>query len=205
MEKSDKKRILTKILIVIAALTLLSCCFLGSTFARYVTSGSGTAATGVAKWDINSNTSYELDLTLDANKISPNDDEANKGENKTAWMKVAEIANDGDVSATIEVAATNLQAAWAEGASTGDNSDKYTSYSEGTALGAVFTIAFAKNDSGEAIETLTLAPKATQDIYAQVTWTTQSDDQDTFYGEYLKSLTWSFTFTATQASQLPTT
>ena len=37
MEKSDKKRILTRVLIVIAALTLLSCCFLGSTFARYVT------------------------------------------------------------------------------------------------------------------------------------------------------------------------
>ena len=36
MEKSDKKRILTRVLIVIAALTLLSCCFLGSTFATWV-------------------------------------------------------------------------------------------------------------------------------------------------------------------------
>ena len=49
MEKSDKKRILTRVLIVIAALTLLSCCFLGSTFARYVTSANGSGTVGVAK------------------------------------------------------------------------------------------------------------------------------------------------------------
>ena len=52
MEKSDKKRILTRVLIVIAALTLLSCCFLGSTFARYVTSAGGSGTVGVAKWDV---------------------------------------------------------------------------------------------------------------------------------------------------------
>ena len=56
MEKSDKKRILTRVLIVIAALTLLSCCFLGSTFAKYVTSANGSGTIEIATWDVNIST-----------------------------------------------------------------------------------------------------------------------------------------------------
>ena len=65
MEKSDKKRILT----VIAALTLLSCCFLGSTFARYVTNASGSGTVSIAKWDVDFTGSGKSAISF--GKLSP--------------------------------------------------------------------------------------------------------------------------------------
>ena len=37
----------------------------------------------------------------------------------------------------------------------------------------------------------------------QVTWKTQNDAQDTFFGEYLDSLTWTISYSAVQSSELP--
>ena len=39
--KTEKRRVVTRLCIALVVLTLLSCCFLGSTFAKYVTGGSG--------------------------------------------------------------------------------------------------------------------------------------------------------------------
>ena len=49
---TKKKNIASKLVLVLFVLTLISCCLLGSTFARYVSSGSGQASVGIAKWDV---------------------------------------------------------------------------------------------------------------------------------------------------------
>lgn len=86
MEKSDKKRILTRVLIVIAALTLLSCCFLGSTFAKYVTNAEGSASVGVAKWDVDFTGSGTSAISF--GELSPS---------KNAWNGTAARQNTIDI------------------------------------------------------------------------------------------------------------
>lgn len=52
-QKTEKKRISSKIFVALAALTLVSCCFLGTTFARYTTgTTSGSAGADIADWEI---------------------------------------------------------------------------------------------------------------------------------------------------------
>ena len=45
---TKKKSIFIKLFVALVALTLISCCFLGSTFARYTSEDSGTASVNVA-------------------------------------------------------------------------------------------------------------------------------------------------------------
>lgn len=109
MEKSDKKRILTRVLVVLAALTLLSCCFLGSTFARYVTSAGGSAQVNVAKWDLSmtANGSTEVVVGGDGAKLSPDDadwaDDGTDRIHKHAGALAMTITNNGDVAADVKV------------------------------------------------------------------------------------------------------
>ena len=108
MEKSDKKRILTRVLIVIAALTLLSCCFLGSTFARYVTNADGSASVGVAKWDIN--VSNAADGTVNEvafGELSPSKAVWENGKTRVnpcgATQAATIISNRGEVNAAVTI------------------------------------------------------------------------------------------------------
>lgn len=197
MEKSDKKRILTRVLIVIAALTLLSCCFLGSTFARYVTSAGGSGTVGVAKWDVSVKPSADGSYTF--SKLSPDKDETNRGTHSTGTVEILTVTNNGDVDAEVTWT-TSLTAKFRDGAT---SDSKYTEYSgqfsnvfsvkiTNSAADAILS---AKQDSVGA-DSLTLS--------AEVIWTTTSDELDTWYGKWLESITVSFDFTATQHSELPT-
>lgn len=108
MEKSDKKRILTRVLVVLAALTLLSCCFLGSTFARYVTSASGSASVGVAEWDIGvSNATGGTVKEVAFGKLSPSmaawEDEKTRVNQCGDTQAVTTISNKGDVDAAVTI------------------------------------------------------------------------------------------------------
>ena len=52
---TKRKNVVSKMLLLVLILTLISCCFLGSTFARYTSSGEGGGARvrcQVAKWDV---------------------------------------------------------------------------------------------------------------------------------------------------------
>lgn len=200
MEKTEKKRILSKVLIVLAALTLLSCCFMGSTFAKYVTNGSGSASMTIADWDVAIVKEQEGNVTI--TDLSPDVDGAS---HSTGWIKVATIRNSGDVSADVTVSVSELtvgSAVFEEGAV---EDERYNQYVSDTELQAVFTVAFASDANGTIItgNKFTLAPSGSKDIYMQVTWTTQSDAQDTFFGEYLDSLTWTISYSAVQSSELP--
>lgn len=214
MEKSDKKRILTRVLIVIAALTLLSCCFLGSTFARYVTDASGTAQIGVAKWDVAVTPAAELDVTADANKLSPSQSAFTNADttrsNSTEKFLVATITNSGDVNALVSVTGTDDVTLTATGY--GDNNRT-------TAAEACFLIKLYKGDDASDTDT-TKALGATENvaaengalyIFAEITWTTQDsgadgtagDTLDTWIGQYATKVSWTLTYTATQNSELP--
>lgn len=200
MEKTEKKRILSKVLIVLAALTLLSCCFMGSTFAKYVTNGSGSASMTIADWDVAIVNEQEGNVTI--TDLSPDVDGVS---HSTGWIKVAVISNSGDVSADVTVSVSELtvgRAVFEEGA---DEDIRWNQYVSDTELQTVFKVAFASDANGTIItdNKFTLAHSGSQDIYMQVTWKTQNDAQDTFFGEYLDSLTWTISYSAVQSSELP--
>ena len=214
MEKSDKKRILTKILIVIAALTLLSCCFLGSTFARYTASGSGAASIGVAEWDVTVTPSAEFDVEQDANKLSPSKtaytDAETTRSNSTEKFLVATITNSGDVNALVSVTGADDVTLTATGY--GDNNRT-------TAAEACFSIKLYKGDDANDTDTTTalgatenvVAENGTLYIFAQITWTTQDsgsdgtagDSLDTWIGQYATKVSWTLSYSAVQDSQIP--
>ena len=101
---TKKKNIASKLVLVLFVLTLLSCCLLGSTFARYVSGGNGSASVGIAKWDVNVDTSVESTIKFD--KLSPSMDTAASGTNRThstGLVKVAEITNSGEVDEKVEL------------------------------------------------------------------------------------------------------
>ena len=226
MEKSDKKRILTRVLIVIAALTLLSCCFLGSTFAKYVTDADGTAQIGVAKWDIDvevpAASGGTSAVTVNTSKLSPDmaDYQSGKSRSNTSdKFLVAIVTNKSDVKATITVSAGDTATCNVmEGAA---GQDGYEDKS--TEAAACFSIKFYTSDTNSADaaatelsdeKTATLDAKTTDSadaiyIFAQVTWTSQDtadasgDALDTWIGQYVTSVSWALTYTAVQASELP--
>ena len=227
MEKSDKKRILTRVLIVIAALTLLSCCFLGSTFAKYVTDADGTAQIGVAKWDIDVTTPGASGgtetVTVNTDKLSPDDTEydqathASKSRSHTSdKFLVAIVTNNSDVKATITVSGGDTpKCNVMEGAT-----DETGYEDKSTDAVKCFSIKFYQADSNSA-ENATELTSATLDaktsdtadaiyIFAQVTWTSQDTAQesgdalDTWIGQYVTSVSWTLTYKAVQASELPT-
>ena len=104
---TKKKNIASKLVLVLFVLTLISCCLLGSTFARYVSSGSGSASIGIAKWDV---TGLPDSASISVTKISPAE-EAADGENATtprqnvavAATALATITNKSDVEADVTV------------------------------------------------------------------------------------------------------
>lgn len=199
MEKSDKKRILTRVLIVIAALTLLSCCFLGSTFAKYVTSANGSGTVSIAKWDVSVRPSANGSYTF--SKLSPDKDGANNGSHSTGTVDILTVTNNGDVDATVSYGTPTIKPNWRSGAS---SEEKYEEYS------GQFSSIFSVNVTNSASD-LTLSAKTadraadTLTLKAEVIWTTTSDVLDTWYGQWLESITVSFEFTAVQASELPNT
>ena len=216
MEKSDKKRILTRVLVVLAALTLLSCCFLGSTFARYVTRGSGAASIGVAKWGVAVTPSAEFDVEQDAYKLSPSQTAFTNADttrsNSTEKFLVATITNSGDVNALVSVTGTDDVTLTATGY--GDNNRT-------TAAEACFSIKLYKGDDARDTDTTTAldttenvaAKNGALYIFAEITWTTQDsgadgtagDTLDTWIGQYATKVSWTLTYSAVQASELPTT
>ena len=109
MMQTKKKKLIYRTIGVLLALSFMSCCFLGYTFARYVTKGTGNIISGVAKWDINF--SYEGgdqtvtgDETISIGKISPSKAEYSSGSTPRS-KQITEISvnikNDGDVAAYI--------------------------------------------------------------------------------------------------------
>lgn len=113
--KTKKMRIFSKLFAALVVLTLISCCFMGTTFARYTSTGTGTATVGVAKWDVDITAEGKLvegTTTLSFDKLSPSDAESNGTANRQKYselMVAATITNKSEVDAEVTISAGAIQ------------------------------------------------------------------------------------------------
>lgn len=59
-----KKNRTMRVAVLMLALTLVTCCFVGSTFAKYTSTASGTDSVTVAKWDIQMENTEGTDVNI---------------------------------------------------------------------------------------------------------------------------------------------
>lgn len=224
---TKKKNIASKLVLVLFVLTLISCCLLGSTFARYVSGGGATASIGIAKWDVDVDTSATSTVTFD--KLSPSmEASAVSGSNRTnstGLVKVAEITNSGEVDATVTITVGDIDFGgvtfgngyvWKDTFVDGDGpSEEQVKALFSIDLYYTTTDVEAKTNgitSGNAIGAELKAEGGTFYIWAEVTWTSTDsqnggvalgDKIDTWVGENIASIAYSISYTAVQASELP--
>lgn len=228
----QKSRIVSKLFAALVILTLISCCFLGSTFARYTSQSTGTASVGVAKWDIqylNANEEAQATSTTEMGKLSPSA-EAWKSttemrENEIGGGVAMIIKNNSEVKADITVtlsAPTYVDA----------NGDDFTGWGAGISLGAdtasydevknAVRIQFAVDgiggvtadtewkDCGETVTIEDVNVGVNVYVYVKAVWVssdgwgeTMADELDTWIGKNIAKVKADFTYTAVQASELP--
>lgn len=252
----QKTRIASKLFAALVVLTLISCCFLGTTFARYTSTSSGAAQISVAEWDIGITGNATGNATADFGKLSPSQtgyadlkDNETDTSHSTAYTLVAKIVNNSEVAANVTVSANatpTLTTATVEGTAVSFDETGYSYGTEGqanTVVGngasqsqaeALFSIVLyysysetsSSTDSGatkiESNTVIALGDKEktnnTAYIYAIVTWTTDYDANvaanelnngalqdaiDTWVGENVTNVKWALSYTAVQASELP--
>lgn len=98
------KTIFRRSVVVLTALALISCCFVGSTLGRYVTKKSGTFDSGVALWKITETvTAGEGAVDVNLVKISPSKSpySLNTKRSKELTNITVKIKNEGDVDAYV--------------------------------------------------------------------------------------------------------
>lgn len=212
---TKKKGIASKLFLVLVALTLLSCCFLGTTFARYTSGGTGKATTAVAKWDISFGETEDAEVSISMEALSPSMAAWTSGSNRTNMsqvVKVATLSNNGDVDADVTFAVGDtetftLQESAQFGTGYGDNGGELTGdgASEWQA-GQLFSITLC-DQQGSPVSDIKVSAKGSYDVYAIVTWTSYdsngeavADAIDTWVGENVTSVAFSITYTAVQAS-----
>lgn len=225
---TKKKSIATKLLIALAALTLISCCFLGSTFARYTSSGSGTATTGVAKWDVSLAKAGSLTQTFE--DLSPAQEPYTNTPrtNSTGKVKVAELSNKGEVAArvtfTFDATATITYSGSGDFASTDEGGEnKPDAESDVQRLFSIKLYYSKETDSAAAAANAMTSGTTTVDlakgsgkvyVYAEVIWASDdagsgsdrgeaADKLDTWVGENVESISFKISYIAEQNSQEP--
>lgn len=217
-----KKGIVSKLVLGLFVLTAISCCFLGSTFARYTSGGTGKATTGVAKWDVS--LAEEDSMTKSFGELSPAQKEYD-GEartNSTGKILVAELTNKGEVDATVTFTASDTaEIALIEGGkSFGAGIASVAGDATEEEVQGLFTIELFynwTNDAGNATavtEEIPMGVGATMFVYAEVIWTSDdgesasdqgaaADKLDTWVGENVESVAFDISYTAVQASEHP--
>ena len=113
MTKKAKKLFLRSVA-ALAALTVVSCGLLGSTFARYISTSEGDAVTGIAKWDVKLDNKFPNTAAIMAvqNKLSPAVGAFNGTTDRvqsTGGALALTITNLGDVDANITVSTGDLE------------------------------------------------------------------------------------------------
>ncbi|HIU79847.1 MAG TPA: hypothetical protein IAC67_02910 [Candidatus Coproplasma excrementipullorum] len=135
----QKSRIASKLFAVLVVLTLISCCFLGTTFARYTSGQSGVASVNVAKWGVEfkqGESEIEENFDLNIGKLSPKmTDYAGSSKtdvtNTISGKNMVTITNSGEVDAKITISQGTVTYNLVSGSSWGSG----MSYSEGSVSG----------------------------------------------------------------------
>lgn len=201
MEKS-KKNIGAKIAAALVAVTALTCCVVGTTFAKYTSATNATANAAVAKWQVegiseNSTTAKINQITFTADKLSPAIDESKVN---TLTSSEITIENKSDVAADITCEVGTVLVTW-DGEK--DGTEEYGSVSYNDWAKEIFKLKV------KGLDNKTIAAGASANITVELTWNTYSNDADadiidTYFGMYATSVSFTITLTATQSSQLPT-
>lgn len=194
-------------LLLVLILTLISCCFLGSTFARYTSSGSNKGTLNVAEWNVAYENGFEA---VEEAEISPSMDEYT-GEVRTHTSErklVATIKNTGDVDALVELSAVVDVVNKIEGAD--------ATYDDEVVKG-LFTVNLYTSTSNDAQGATAytkklnvVAESGVLYIFADITWTsddesvsgTAADERDTWVGENVTSIGFTVSYTAVQNSEV---
>lgn len=211
MEK--KRRILSGLIAALVAITLVSCCVVGVTFARYTSSYGGSATVGVAKWsiDVAGPSSGSTDVVFDDLSPSMTEYTSEVRTHSTAPTLVATITNNSEVDATVTVEAVEAENFFLtdEGAAFDFSGKTYTEEQ----LGGIFSIEFFSDAAGaNALASTTLIPEGELTVYAVVTWTSDDDTvfgdaadaRDTWIGENISKIAYTITYKAVQASETAT-
>lgn len=104
-QKKSTSKVVVRSALILLLLTLISGCFLGSTFARYVSKGEGDLSAGVAEWKITETpSSAEAVGAIDLGEFSPN--MAAHKDNQTRTRSLNDVTlftltNEGDVDAFV--------------------------------------------------------------------------------------------------------
>ena len=217
---TKRKSIVSKLLLLMVILTLISCCFLGNTFARYISKDSGSASITVAKWDVKNN--KEEGVTLTFEKLSPNKDPytGSPRTNSTGKIKVAELVNGGDVDADVTFTFGDAAITYAggsfEAANNGDNKP-----ADEAKVQELFSIKFyySTTDDAAASATKEITSEVTKVslakktgvayVYAEVIWSSDdaesgglaADQLDTWVGMNVTNVSFELSYEAVQTTQ----
>ncbi len=213
---TKRKSVVSKMLLLVVILTLVSCCFLGSTFARYTSTGSGTGTVNVAKWDVK----YEAGATqVEEAELSPSKEAYTGGgsyvaenarKNTSERKLVATITNSGDVDALVSLQAV-VDVVTKEAEAT------HETYTDEVIKGMFsVTLYTSTEDNAEGATEYSVAvnvpaKEGTLYVYATVTWTsddestygTAADARDTWIGQNVSAIGFTVTYTADQNTQIP--
>ncbi len=107
-QKKSTSKVVVRSALILLLLTLISGCFLGSTFARYVSKGEGDLSAGVAEWKIDvtmGDTEGGGQSLLGTDVFSPNMAKYDSSKDRTRSVKVTllTIVNNGAVDAYVKV------------------------------------------------------------------------------------------------------
>lgn len=212
---TQKRKLVSKLFVAVVVLTLVSCCFLASTFARYTSGGSGTGTVEVATWKVTGEGEGQINAQF--NQLSPSMDEYvdTPRTHSTAPVLVATITYEIDVNGILKLTVgeetiTKTAADWG-------------TYDEG-AIKGLFDIQLYLSDAkasnveslkgkevASGAETPVTAGSGTYYVYAVVTWTSDddtvngeaADTRDTWVGTNVTSVGYELSYTFVQSSQLP--
>lgn len=218
---TKRKSVVSKLLLLVALMTIVSCCFLGSTFARYISTGTGTATIQVAKWAINVGDTGSGAAKFA--KLSPlaAPYEGTVRANPSGKILVASMSNGGDVDALVKFTMGEVNVTSdAEYGTQGVATDGIPTADE---VKEVFSVKFyyaltksadaATNEIPAGGVTLNAAGGTTTKIFifAEATWTSDTetitgddaDLRDTYIGQYVANVVCSYTWEAVQSTDLP--
>lgn len=211
---TQKRKLVSKLFVAVVVLTLVSCCFLASTFARYTSGGNGTGTVEVATWKVTGEGAGQINAQF--KQLSPSMDEYvdTPRTHSTAPVLVATITYEIDVNGILTLTADEETIT--------KTADDWGTYDEEEIKGLFDIQLYTSTTDGAAdsVDGLTAynaaidvpaATSGTYYVYAVVTWTSDdktvtgeaADARDTWVGTNVTSVGYELSYTFVQSSQLP--
>ena len=207
-----KKHLKSKIVVALVAVTVLTCCFVGSTFAKYTSTKESSATVTVASWDITGVTDTEThNFTFDTNNsvLSPATTGVDSTNTVTSGSLV--ITNNSAVSATLTFDVENSEVNYKVAEPTdstlvGKISNTFSSTLTGVVSSGntgTFNKSTKATTNYASTYTVTLEPEKSVTVTFTLTWKTVDDATDTYLGINAEGVSTTVRVTAVQASVLP--